>query len=236
MRRFPAVLAASTALAVLPAGAGAKVIEIGQTANPFMPSCPATPCFAVSRTTGYQAKVGTDRGLMTVPANGRIVAWTISLSKPSAAQISFFNAKLGGASQAGLSVLTVGKHLNDTVRLAGPLTLLEPYFGGTAQFPLATSLPVRKGDLLALTVPSWAPALQVNLANDTSWRASRLRSTCKNNTTQTAQLQVGAKTQYYCLYSGARLTYSATLITNPPQTNPAKKTTTTTTTTTTPKG
>lgn len=224
MRRFSAVLAAATALALLPAAAGAKVIEIGQTVNPFLPSCPAAPCFAVSRTTGYQAKVGTNRGLMTVPENGRIVAWTISLSKPSTAQVSFFDKKLGGPSEAGISILTVGKHLRDVVKLTGPLTLLEPYFGGTVQFPLAASLPVKKGDLVALTVPSWAPALQVNLGNDTSWRASRLRNTCKDNTTQTAQLQVADKTQYYCLYRGARLTYSATLITAPKKTNvPAKK-------------
>jgi hypothetical protein len=223
MRRSLAALAATTTLALLPAAAGAKVIEIGQTTNPFMPSCPAAPCFAVSRTTGYQAKVGTSRGLMTVPAPGRIVAWTISLSQPSPAQISFFDKKLGGPSQAGISILKVGKHLHDTVSLAGPLTLLEPYFGGTVQFPLVNTLPVKKGDLIALTVPSWAPALQVNLANDTSWRASRLKGTCKDNTTQTAQLQAGAKTQYYCLYRGARLTYSATLITRPVQTNTPKK-------------
>jgi hypothetical protein len=218
-------------LALLPAAAGAKVIEIGQTANPFLPSCPAAPCFAVSRTTGYQAKVQTSRGLMVVPAPGRIVAWTISLSQPSAAQISFFDKKLGGPSQAGISVLTVGKHLHDKVKLAGPLTLLEPYFGGTVQFPLVNTLPVKKGDLIALTVPSWAPALQVNLANDTSWRASRLKGTCKDNTTQTAQLQVGARRQYYCLYRGARLTYSATMITRPKQTNAPKKPGTTTKTT-----
>src|SRR3712207_7815497 len=45
------------------------------------PSCPTSPCFAVSRTTGYQAKVGTNRGLVRVPENGRIVAWTIRLSR-----------------------------------------------------------------------------------------------------------------------------------------------------------
>ena len=63
----------------------AKVIEVGR-ANEAeelpQPSCPNSPCFAVSRTTGYQAKVGTNRGLMKVPENGRIVAWSVRLSKP----------------------------------------------------------------------------------------------------------------------------------------------------------
>src|SRR3954453_23323395 len=116
MRRFSAAAAASMALAIVPGSASAKVIEIGQTPAAMVPACPAKPCLAVSRTTGYQAKVGTNRGLMTAPANGRIVAWTVVLSKPSKPQINFFTRNYGGAAQAGLTVLTVGKHLRDTVK------------------------------------------------------------------------------------------------------------------------
>ena len=225
MRRFSAVAAAFTAL--VPATAGAKVIEIGATPTQAVPACPAAPCLAVSRTTGYQAKVGENRGLMTVPANGRIVAWTIGLSKPNAAQVKFFTSQLGGPAQAGITVLKVGKYLRDTVKAQGPLVSLAPYFGSFAQFPLATAIPVLKGDLIALTVPTWAPALQVGLTGDTSWRASRPRNKCKDNKTQTAQLNVGDKEQYYCLYRTARLVYTATLITYPKKTTktPSKKST-----------
>ena len=222
MRRSSAVTAAFTTLALLPAAAGAKVIEIGETPTAAVPACPAAPCLAVSRTTGYQAKVGTNRGLMTVPANGRIVAWTIGLSKPNAAQVKFFTSQLGGPAQAGISVLKPGKYLNDVVKAQGPLVSLAPYFGSIAQFPLATAIPVLKGDLIALTVPTWAPALQVGLGGDTSWRASRPRNKCKDNKTQTAQLNVGDKEQYYCLYRTARLVYTATLITYPKKTAPSK--------------
>jgi hypothetical protein len=212
------------ALALIPASAGAKIIEVGTTTEPMVPSCPGKPCLAVSRTTGYQAKVGTNRGLMTIPANGRIVAWTAVLSKPSTAQTKFFEGNYGGPAQAGISILKAGKHLNDTVKAAGPLVSLTPYFGSVAQFPLATSIPVLKGDLLALTVPTWAPVLQVGLGGDTSWRAARERNKCKDYATQTAQLNVGDKAQYYCLYRTARLTYTATLVTYAKQTNkqPAK--------------
>jgi hypothetical protein len=218
MRRSLTVTAAFTALALLPAAAGAKIIEVGATPTQAVPACPAAPCLAVSRTTGYQAKVGTHRGLMTVPANGRIVAWTIGLSKPNAAQVKFFTQELGGPAQAGLTVLKAGAHLRDTVKAQGPLVTLAPYFGSTAQFPLATAIPVLKGDIVALTVPTWAPALQVGLGGDTSWRASRSRNKCKDNKTQTAQLNVGDKQQYWCLYRTARLVYSATLITYPKKT------------------
>ncbi|MEJ7784021.1 MAG: hypothetical protein WKF96_04390 [Solirubrobacteraceae bacterium] len=218
MRRLFAATTALTVLALLPAAAIAKVIEIGATPTQAVPACPGSPCLAVSRTTGYQAKVGTNRGLMTVPANGRIVAWTIGLSKPNAAQVKFFTSQLGGPAQAGITVLKVGRYLRDTVKAQGPLVSLAPYFGSFAQFPLATAIPVRKGDLIALTVPTWAPALQVGLTGDTSWRASRPRDKCKDNKTQTAQLEVGDKAQYYCLYRTARLVYTATLITYPKQT------------------
>ena len=229
MRRFFAASAALTVLVALPAGATAKVIEVGQTPTPPVPACsqPKAPCLAVSRTTGYQAKVGTDRGLMTIPESGRIVAWTIILAKPTAAQVKFFNKTLGGPAQAQLTVLKVAPHLHDTVKGMSPLVTLEPYFGSSAQFPLVNSIPVAKGDLLALTVPTWAPALQVGLPSDTSWRAARGRNQCKNTNDQTAQLQNGDKAQYFCLYKTARLTYTATLITYPKQTNkpqtPAKK-------------
>jgi hypothetical protein len=223
MKRTAAAMAAFTVCALAPAGAHAKVIEIGAGEDAMVPACPGKPCLAVSRTTGYQAKVGTNRGLMTVPANGRIVAWTVVLSKPGKTQVNFFNRTLGGPAQAGITVLKVAPHLRDTVKASGPLVSLEPYFGSTAQFPLAESIAVKKGDLMALTVPTWAPALQVGLGGDTSWRAARGRNKCKDTATQTAQLNVGDKAQYFCLYRTARLTYTATLITTPKKTTTKSK-------------
>ncbi len=69
--------------------------------------------------------------------------------------------------------------------------------------------------MIALTVPSWAPALALGFGNDTSWRASRPKSQCTSTSTQTAHTLLGTSVQYYCLYQTARLTYSATLISTP---------------------
>ena len=52
------------------------------------------------------------------------------------------------------------------------------------QFPLAKSIPVKKGWVVALTVPTWAPALAVGLGADTSWRASRGKGTCEDTLDQ----------------------------------------------------
>ncbi len=207
---------------VLPASAPARVIEVGTAFTELPPpSCPSNPCFAVSRTTGYQAKVGDQRGLFQVPADGRIVAWTIRLAQPNPTQLDFFRSRLGGDPQAGISVLRTGARLFGRVVAASPVQTLTPYLGQTVQFPLERSIPVRRGSTIALTVPTWAPALSIGLGSDTSWRASRPRGQCDDTETQTAQTTIRALTQYRCLYQRVRLSYSATLITNPEPTAPA---------------
>jgi hypothetical protein len=208
--------------ALVPASAGARIIEIGQAAQPNPPSCPTNPCQAVSRTTGYQAKVGANRGLMAAPADGKIVAWTITLGSPGKRQIKFFNENYGGASLAGISILKPGTKLFHRVTGQSPMQSLQPYFGTTVQFPLGTALNVKKGYVIGLTVPSWAPALALGMGNDTSWRASRARADCAEPGTQSAQLDIADLAQYRCLYRTARLTYSATLITTPKPPKPPK--------------
>jgi hypothetical protein len=208
-------IAAGAVLAALvcAAPASARIVEIGGQAATAAPTCPDSPCQAVSRTTGYQAKVLKSRSTYIVPANGRIVAWTINLAAPNKRQIDFFDGNFGEAS-AGLTILRRQKHLYHRVRGQTPIEKLEPFFGERVQFPLAASIPVRKGMVVALTVPTWAPALTKLLSDGSSWRASRAKGKCGKTSLQTAQTQMGQRTQYRCLYR-ARLTFSATLITNP---------------------
>jgi hypothetical protein len=202
---FAAALAAS-------APASGKVIEVGRT--DAAPACPAAPCLAVSRTTGYQVKVGDERDAFTIPEDGKIVAWSINLGKPTADQIDYFNKNLGGAASARLTVLRQGKTLFSRTITQSPVQKLEPYFGQTVQFPLGRSLNVKKGYVIALTVPTWAPALTPLLTDHSSWRASRAKGKCNDTGLQTAQQSLNLVAQYRCLYK-ARLTYSATLVTRP---------------------
>jgi hypothetical protein len=103
-----------------------------------------------------------------------------------------------------------------------PVQLLAPYFGQVVQFPLGTTLNVKKGDVIALTVPTWAPALTPLMTDHSAWRASRPKDKCDDTGTQTAQMALNLNTQYRCLYK-ARLTYSATLVTRPVPNPPPKK-------------
>jgi len=221
MRRISLAVLTSAALALtLPAVAPATLTEVGvisATTPATVPSCPASPCLAVSRTTGFQVKVGSTHNPVSVPRTGTIVAWTITLGKPNTSQIKFFNANEGGVAEAGIAVLAPQPKPNLTYKLVAqsPLVKLQPYFGETAQFPLETTIPVKKGYVIALTVPSWAPALALGFGNDTSWRASRPKTGCTSTSAQTTQTAIGSAVQYFCLYQTARLTYSATLISTP---------------------
>lgn len=211
-----ALLGAAAALILLPAAAAdARIVELGQTAQAPKPSCPGKPCLAVSRTTGYQAKVGADRNLFVAPENGKIVAWTITLGEPTKKQVAFFDSSLGGPASAGITVLRPGRRLYGRVTGQSPVEKLAPYFGQTVQFPLGRALNVKKGYIVALSVPTWAPALAVGFGNDTSWRATRPAGKCETTDQQTAQLQPGTLTRFRCLYRTARLTYTATFISEP---------------------
>jgi hypothetical protein len=214
-----AVLAALTCAAP----ASARIIEVGSAPPEATPTCPSSPCLAVSRTTGYQAKVVDSRAHYVIPADGKIVAFTIKLGAPNKRQIKFFEDNFGKAS-GGLTVIRRGERLFGRVVAASPVYQLSEYFGQTVQFPLDRALAVEKGNIIGLTIPTWAPALTNLLEDGSSWRASRGLKACDDTDRQTAQTSVGALTQYRCLYR-ARLTYTATLITNPKPNKPAKKTT-----------
>ncbi len=198
----------------MPTAASARITEIGLMTDAVKGSCPGG-CQAISRTTGYQAKVGPDRALYRAPADGRIVAWSLSLGNPGPKQTAFFNDRLGGAPQAAVVVLKPGAKLVQTVTAKAPLQTLTNYFGEVVQFPLIRTLSIKKGYYIGLTVPTWAPALQVALGQDTSWRSSRGRDACGDTGTQSAMVGKKKKASFRCLYKTARLAYSATFIPNP---------------------
>jgi hypothetical protein len=216
MPRFRTVLALVTAAGLaLPAVAPATLDSVPAVdPGDATPSCPDKPCYALGRTTGYQAKIGTNRGLYTVQKDGTLVSWSIKLSKPGQKQVDFFNQSLGGEAQATISVMRPGNKLHARLIASGEVQKLEPYFGTTVEFALQKTIPVQKGWIIGLTVPTWAPALAAGLGSDTSWRASRNKGQCDDSQAQTAQgvNQIG---RYYCLYRTARLVYSARIVSTP---------------------
>src|ERR1017187_3037432 len=133
MKRISTAILASLGLALaLPTGSPATLVEVGvipATTPATVASCPATPCLAVSRTTGFQVKVGAVHSRLSTPRAGSIVAWTIQLGKPTTTQIRFFNANEGGTAEAGIAVLRPQPKPNLTYKLIAqsPLVKLQAY-------------------------------------------------------------------------------------------------------------
>ncbi len=208
-------MTACLAMLGAPSAASGAVYELGQTEQVGNPGCPDEPCLVLSRTTGYQARFGTQRALFKVPTDGRIVAWAVRLGKPSAPDQAKLSKRFRGESSAGITILRLGPKRTARVLRASPVRRLTPYLGTRVQFPLVRSLKVRKGYVVALTVPTWAPVMHAGLDDTTSWTATRHPKRCANVTRQSAQLTSGTLTRFACSYGTVRLTYSATLVTSP---------------------
>jgi hypothetical protein len=214
-RLIPLIIGLLAVLA-LAAPASARVDEPGKTSDTVKPTCPDAPCLAVTRTTGYGAKVTNKRSVYVAKRDGRLVAWSITLGNPTAKQIEFFDQNYGAGAQARITVMRPGKKLRFRVTGQSPVEKLNPWFGKTVQFPLRQTLTVKKGYVIALTVPTWAPALASGLdKSQEMWRAARGLGKCEDTQTQTAQQTLGDLTQYRCLYRGVRLTYSALIVSTP---------------------
>lgn len=216
-----ALLAGLALLVPLAAGAGAAdssktTVVLGSTATTPDPSCPDLPCQAVGSVTGFQVSTAQSSLPFRVNRDGKVKAWTLTLAQPTNQQRSFFNGFFGTPPEARLSILrrvpgTEPPRYN--LRSQGSIHVLTPYLGQTVRF--GASLPVEKGDIVALTIPTWAPAFAQDLTSKDSWRASREEGRC-TNTTDVRQGQpqekVGVRATYGCRYSTARLLYTATVV------------------------
>lgn len=223
-RRIVTGLALSACLVVLVAmstGAGAATssrttVVLGSTATVPDPSCPELPCQAVGSVTGFQ--VSTEQGSLPfrVRRDGKVKAWTLTLAEPTSQQRSFFNGFFGTPPQARLAILRRVPGTNPpryNLRRQGSIHVLSPYLGQTVKF--GASLAVEKGDIVGLTIPTWAPAFAQDLAAQNAWRASREPGQCTNSTAirqGKAQEKVGTRATYGCRYSTARLLYTATVV------------------------
>jgi len=225
-----ALAAATMALAAVPAYA--TIIELGATKTPLIaPTCPpkSAPVQCTIIQTRATALETIGDGIAyptTIKRSGRIVAFTVGLSALSnsrttrLSEIKFLDHQYGGTTQVAISVLApVGAKKLRQWKLVAESTLfhVQPYLGEVVQLPLQTTLPVARGDVVALTTPTWVPTLSIDLSTKQfAYRQSR-KSNCPHPPSgEVAQLTVGASARYGCDYPGTRVEYSATEITTPP--------------------
>lgn len=197
-------------------------VILGATATTPDPSCPDLPCQAIGSVTGFQVNNGQTKLPFSVPHDGTIKHWSLTLAQPTNSQRSFFNGFFGTPPEARLAILRRVPGTNPpryNLRSQGSVKVLTPYLGQTVTF--GSSLKVEKGDIVAITVPTWAPAFSFGkgLASTNVWRASRAPGACTNSTDirqGEPQENVGTRATYGCKYTSARLLYTATLVENQP--------------------
>ncbi|HKF82374.1 MAG TPA: hypothetical protein VKB23_05370 [Solirubrobacterales bacterium] len=242
--RLRALVAAAGLLAALVAtvspgaadSAPLRVVVLGQTPETPPPSCPGkivnnvevTPCRVEGHVSGFQSIADGVARPYEAPFEGKIVAWSITLAKPSTQEtdtttdeVGFFNDFLGTPSTARIGVLRPiedSKPPQYKLVRQSPLEVLNPYFGSTPIFALDHPLTVLKGQVVALTIPTWAPMFAFNVSAENTWRGSRLPEHCSSKEDIQGghpQQGVGKTKTYGCYYSNARLLYTATLVKKP---------------------
>jgi hypothetical protein len=212
------------------------VTVLGQTAETPPASCPGKivnnvevkPCRVEGHVTGFQSIADGIARPYEAPYDGKIVAWSITLAKPSTKvtetttdEVSFFNEFLGEPSEARIGILKPIEGTNPpkyTLVRQSPLEVLNPFFGTTPIFALKHPLSILQGQVVALTVPTWAPMFAFNVSSENTWRGSRLAEHCSSKEDIQdghPQQGVGKTKSYGCYYSNARLLYTATLVKSP---------------------
>jgi hypothetical protein len=198
------------------ATASKTTVVLGETATTPDPSCPSLPCQAVGSVTGFQVSNGQVQQPFRISRDGKVKSWTLTLAQPTNSQRNFFNGFFGTPPEARLAILrriagTDPPRYN--LRSQGSIHVLSPYLGQTVKF--GANLTVEKGDIVAITVPTWAPAFAQGLSANNVWRASREPGKCTNSTDVRQgepHQKVGTRATYGCKYSTARLLYKVTVV------------------------
>jgi hypothetical protein len=222
MKRFLLLTSAmAAALAVLPAAASARYVELGSVADNAPLNCPGTtesPCVAAVRMTGYQGRAsGGPKNPYYIRRDGFLTMFTVQLAKPTEEENNFFNTRYGTPSTARISVLRRGDtrktRLSHRLIRQSETFELDRYFGSKPTFVFDRPIPVKEGNWIALTVPTWAPLLSTNLARTNWWRSSRTKESCDDfGLRQFAMEDLREVTSFGCTYHSARLLYTVTYV------------------------
>ncbi len=222
--------------AIIAAPASAEVLELGATpGTPLLaPSCPpgvsSSACTIIlTQVTALETLTAGVAYPTKIRKAGYLVAFTLGLSrlnknlKTAKTAVHYLNSTYGGTARAGITVLAVSgnpkanpSQRKYSVMHRSPLMHLQPYLGQVVQFPITRPLPVVPGEVVGLTVPTWAPVLSFGLSGSMfAYRQSRSRGCLNPAITNQAQVNVNEVAQYGCSYAGTRVEYSVTEVTNP---------------------
>lgn len=197
------------------------------------PSCPIGPkkdpdCYVLYTVTGFQTLARGKKSPFLVKKDGKLVAWSIKLGKPTKQQrqrgaAAFGTPALGGHPAVRMVVLAPVKNKKNSFRLVRqtPIVKLNGFYGSTATITLNEPLNVKKGHIIGITALTWVPNLVTyDRAGNSAWRASASNkdNNCKRPSSNSAEVrakykvgphrEAGTKRKYDCKF-GDLLLYSA---------------------------
>jgi hypothetical protein len=232
MKRFALFISVFAATgALLAPAASARYLELGGQADAVALNCPGTtesPCVAAVRMTGYQGRAsGGPKNPYYIRRDGFLTMFTVQLAKPTPEEIKFFQDNFGTPSTARISVLRKGTtrktRLDHRLIAQSDTFELDRFFGSKPTFVFARPIPVKKGNWIAITVPTWAPLLATPVDSSNWWRSSRPKGSCKppGSLHQFAMEDLRQVNEFGCTYHGARLLYTVTYVPSNHVTNPS---------------
>ena len=224
---FTGVCAALIGIVLAGSAAGARNAKVlGKTRHTPAPDCPKH-CQGVGRVTGFPLVADGKKRPFNVRRNGKLVAFALSLSRPNKDQRKFFGTifkagMFGKDPSARLAVIKRKRRHQYKLLRQSPGVNLSGALGRKQIITLDKPLAVKKGQIVALTYPSWAPnfAHKGLSAQDDKWRASRVGSKCAPKSGETGAVKRWAQTSrphqrirsvrsYGCDYRRGRLLYWA---------------------------
>lgn len=158
-------------------------------------------CNVFGHVTGFQLRTDSNRAVHKVPANGKLVAWSVDLADPRSNpkndtlvdERGFFESKLsdetfdnyGSRPVANIEVLKKKGKGRFKLTKKSPIVELDPWLGDSPIFTLKKPLRVRKGRVVALSTPTWVPNFALaepggngSLSEQNKWRGSRKPGSC----------------------------------------------------------
>jgi len=199
-------------------------VTLGPVTDAPPPACPEA-CRAIGSVSGFQVSIeDPETGAIEdfpyrVPfRRGRVTEWSLYLAQPTNSQKAFFNGTFGQPPLARIGVIRKVRGSSPpryALKAQSPLKGLTQFFGRRASFKLRKPLPVRRGDVISLTVPTWAPAFAIDIPEGNVWRSSRERGECLSELDQRKgrpHQVVKSRRTYGCKYETAQLLYTARVI------------------------
>jgi hypothetical protein len=190
--------------------------------------CRDEPCRATGKMTGYQVqqlKQADGSRVTRFPTrvrggNAWLVAFSVTMGDPNAAQRQFFNRLWGKPAEARIAILDPEPAEDDRrnrrqrYRLVNQTDVhdVRPWFGKKAWFVLKKRMHVSRGQVIALTLPTWAPVLATDLRRRERWRSSRKPGQCDELERDRARQTLDEITKFQCRHNTARILFTALVV------------------------